>query len=56
MAHLSESDFRPHNRSDHVSRLYLVGASYQPGGGLPSVMISAKNDHPVDCSGLGLLA
>jgi len=34
--------FRPHNRSEDVRRLYLVGASYQPGGGLPSVMMSAK--------------
>ena len=34
--------FRPHNRSEDISNLYLVGASYQPGGGTPSVMMSAK--------------
>jgi len=34
--------FRPHNRSEDIERLYLVGASTQPGGGTPSVMMSAK--------------
>lgn len=34
--------FRPHNRSEDIERLYLVGANYQPGGGTPSVMMSAK--------------
>lgn len=34
--------FRPHNRSEDVRGLYLVGASAQPGGGTPSVMMSAK--------------
>ncbi|GIW02641.1 phytoene desaturase family protein [Roseiflexus sp.] len=34
--------FRPHNRSEDIERLYLVGASVQPGGGTPSVMMSAK--------------
>jgi phytoene desaturase len=34
--------FRPHNRSEDIKRLYLVGANYQPGGGTPSVMMSAK--------------
>jgi phytoene desaturase len=34
--------FRPHNRSEDVSNLYLVGQSTQPGGGTPSVMMSAK--------------
>jgi phytoene desaturase len=34
--------FRPHNRSEDIERLYLVGASAQPGGGTPSVMMSAK--------------
>ena len=34
--------FRPHNRSEDVSNLYLVGASTQPGAGTPSVMMSAK--------------
>ncbi len=34
--------FRPHNRSEDIERLYLVGASTQPGAGTPSVMMSAK--------------
>jgi phytoene desaturase len=34
--------FRPHNKSEEVNHLYLVGASTQPGGGTPSVMMSAK--------------
>jgi phytoene desaturase len=34
--------FRPHNRSEDVEGLYLVGANTQPGAGTPSVMMSAK--------------
>ena len=34
--------FRPHNRSEDIEGLYGVGAGYQPGGGTPSVMMSAK--------------
>lgn len=34
--------FRPHNRSEDIADLYLVGASAQPGAGTPSVMMSAK--------------
>jgi phytoene desaturase len=34
--------FRPHNRSEDIEGLYCVGAGYQPGGGTPSVMMSAK--------------
>jgi phytoene desaturase len=34
--------FRPHNRSEDVENLYLVGANAQPGAGTPSVMMSAK--------------
>lgn len=34
--------FRPHNRSEDIRNLYLVGASAQPGAGTPSVMMSAK--------------
>jgi phytoene desaturase len=34
--------FRPHNRSEDIAGLYLVGASTQPGAGTPSVMMSAK--------------
>jgi phytoene desaturase len=34
--------FRPHNKSEDIANLYLVGAGAQPGGGTPSVMMSAK--------------
>lgn len=34
--------FRPHNKSEDIENLYLVGAGAQPGGGTPSVMMSAK--------------
>jgi phytoene desaturase len=34
--------FRPHNRSEDIAHLYLVGAGTQPGAGTPSVMMSAK--------------
>jgi phytoene desaturase len=34
--------FRPHNRSEDVGRLYLVGAGTHPGAGLPGVLSSAK--------------
>lgn len=34
--------FRPHNRSRQIKNLYLVGQGTQPGGGTPSVMMSAK--------------
>lgn len=40
---LTQSAFmRPHNRSEDIAGLYLVGASAQPGAGTPSVMMSAK--------------
>jgi phytoene desaturase len=34
--------FRPHNRSEEVGGLYLVGAGTHPGAGLPGVISSAK--------------
>jgi phytoene desaturase len=34
--------FRPHNASEDVARLYLVGAGTHPGAGLPGVLSSAK--------------
>lgn len=34
--------FRPHNKSEDIPNLYLVGAGAQPGAGTPSVMMSAK--------------
>lgn len=34
--------FRPHNVSEEVNNLYLVGAGTHPGAGLPGVLCSAK--------------
>lgn len=34
--------FRPHNRSEEIERLYLVGAGTHPGAGLPGVLSSAR--------------
>lgn len=34
--------FRPHNRHEKLSNLYFVGASTQPGTGIPMVLISAR--------------
>ena len=52
--------FRPHNRSEELQNLYLVGAGTHPGAGLPGVLSSARvldsvvphadtftNSHPV---------
>jgi phytoene desaturase len=34
--------FRPHNRSEDVRNLFLVGAGTHPGGGVPGVLSSAR--------------
>jgi phytoene desaturase len=34
--------FRPHNRSEDIENLYLVGAGTHPGAGLPGVLLSAR--------------
>ncbi len=34
--------FRPHNRSEDVEHLYLVGAGTHPGAGVPGVLSSAR--------------
>jgi phytoene desaturase len=34
--------FRPHNRSEDIPGLYLVGAGTHPGAGIPGVLMSAK--------------
>lgn len=39
---LGSAFFRPHNRSEDVRDLYLVGQGTQPGAGTPSVLMSAK--------------
>jgi len=39
---LQSAWFRPHNRSEDVKGLYLVGAGTHPGAGIPGVLTSAK--------------
>ncbi|MEK9895777.1 MAG: phytoene desaturase family protein, partial [Burkholderiaceae bacterium] len=39
---LQSAWFRPHNRSEDVQGLYLVGAATHPGAGVPGVLMSAK--------------
>ncbi|MEI7968246.1 MAG: phytoene desaturase [Betaproteobacteria bacterium] len=39
---LQSAWFRPHNRSEDIEGLYLVGASTHPGAGIPGVLTSAK--------------
>jgi phytoene desaturase len=34
--------FRPHNRSEELDRLYIVGAGTHPGAGVPGVLSSAR--------------
>lgn len=37
--------FRPHNRSEDVENLYLVGAGTHPGAGVPGVLLSAETTY-----------
>jgi len=37
--------FRPHNRSEDVQGLYLVGAGTHPGAGVPGVFLSAETTY-----------
>ncbi len=39
---LQSAWFRPHNRSEDVDGLYLVGAGTHPGAGVPGVLMSAQ--------------
>ena len=39
---LQSAWFRPHNRSEDIARLFMVGAGTHPGAGLPGVLSSAK--------------
>jgi phytoene desaturase len=39
---LQSAWFRPHNRSEDIAGLYLVGAGTHPGAGVPGVLASAK--------------
>ena len=34
--------FRPHNISEEIENLFLVGAGTHPGAGIPSVVTSAE--------------
>jgi phytoene desaturase len=34
--------FRPHNRSEDVRNLFIVGAGTHPGAGVPGVLSSAR--------------
>lgn len=39
--------FRPHNRSEDIKGLYLVGASTHPGAGVPGVLLTAETTEKV---------
>jgi phytoene desaturase len=39
---LQSAWFRPHNRSEDVDGLFMVGAGTHPGAGIPGVLMSAK--------------
>ena len=39
---LQSAWFRPHNRSEDIKDLFMVGASTHPGAGIPGVLMSAK--------------
>ena len=39
---LQSSWFRPHNKSEEVENLFLVGAGTHPGAGVPGVLSSAR--------------
>jgi phytoene desaturase len=39
---LQSAWFRPHNRSEDIPSLYMVGAGTHPGAGVPGVLMSAK--------------
>jgi phytoene desaturase len=48
--------FRPHNRSEDVDGLYLVGAGTHPGAGVPGVVLSAEATYGCIAEDLGLPA
>ncbi|MBN2013176.1 phytoene desaturase [candidate division KSB1 bacterium] len=47
--------FRPHNRSEDVKGLYLVGASTHPGAGVPGTMLTAETTEYVIAQDFGLI-
>jgi phytoene desaturase len=48
------ANFRPHNRSEDIKNLYLVGASTHPGGGVPGVILGAKATEKVIKNDFGI--
>jgi phytoene desaturase len=46
--------FRPHNRSEDVENLYLVGAGTHPGAGVPGVLLSAETTYGCIAEDFGL--
>ncbi len=51
---LQSAYFRPHNRSEDVERLYIVGAGTHPGAGLPGTLLSAEIAERLVAEDLGL--
>ena len=49
---LQSAWFRPHNRSEDVQNLFMVGASTHPRAGVPGVLMSAKALQSVACKAL----
>jgi phytoene desaturase len=45
--------FRPHNRSEDIKGLYLVGSSTHPGAGVPGVLLTAETTEKVVVADLG---
>ncbi|MEJ2636721.1 MAG: phytoene desaturase family protein, partial [Calditrichia bacterium] len=45
--------FRPHNRSEDIPGLYLVGTSTHPGAGVPGVLLTAETTERVVLEDLG---
>lgn len=45
--------FRPHNRSEDIPNLYLVGASTHPGAGLPGCLLTAETTESLLIKELG---
>ena len=41
------ANFRPHNRSEDIKNLYLVGASTHPGAGVPGVLLTAETTEKI---------
>jgi phytoene desaturase len=39
---LQSAWFRPHNLSEDIQNLFIVGANTHPGAGIPGVLLSAK--------------